>query len=339
MTRYTGLVRLVPLVAAAVGVGCLVAGCEVRQVPAEGTPSARRLPAPPPRPYLAFVNVASDDAFKHVSLAPLSGLNHELFLTPLTCERVSFSGTTGICLTVPDDGAVTLSDKPTIWVDVFNDQFEKVHRFTLQGSPSRARVSADGRRAVVTVFDSGHSYAMTGFSTITTIFDLERRETIGDLESFSISRDSRPFKAEDFNFWGVTFARDSDTFFATLKTGDKHYLIKGSVNARSGHVVHTGVECPSLSPDGRRIAFKRRVGSDSRGWWQIVVLDLSTMAERPLWNEQRSVDDQVEWLDDRRILYNMTGGNTAADVWVMDVDSQEAAYPLLHSAYSPATVR
>ena len=25
-----------------------------------------------------------------------------------------------------------------------------------------------------------------------------------------------PFKAADFNFWGVTFARDSNVFYATL---------------------------------------------------------------------------------------------------------------------------
>lgn len=318
---------------------CLAPACRIRESSGRDVRSVRRLAAAPPRPYLAFVNVAGDDAFKHVSLAPLAAIDQEAFVTPLICERVYFSGNRGLCLTMPDDGAVTLSDTPTIWADAFNERFERLHRFTLRGSPSRVRVSPDGRRAAATMFDSGHSYAIAGFSTITTIFDLEKGETMGDLEAFSISRDNRPFKAEDFNFWGVTFASDSDTFFATLKTGGENYLIKGSVNARTGDVLHTGVECPSLSPDGRRIAFKRRIGSDSRGWWQIVVLDLSTMTERPLWNEKRGVDDQVEWLDDRRVLYTMTGGETSADVWVMDVDSQEPSHPLLRSAYSPAVVR
>ena len=53
------------------------------------------------------------------------------------------------------------------------------------------------------------------------------------------------------------------------------------------------VECPSLSPDETRVAFKRRQGDN----WRLHVLDLDTGREYPL-AETRSVDDQVEWLDD-----------------------------------------
>ena len=35
------------------------------------------------------------------------------------------------------------------------------------------------------------------------------------------------FKSIDFNFWGVTFGRDGDRFFATLKTRGQRYLVKG----------------------------------------------------------------------------------------------------------------
>ena len=285
-----------------------------------------------------FVNLATDDAFKRVSLAPLASVDREAFVTPLTCERVYFSGNRGICLTMPDDG-VAADSAPRFWADVFDERFDRLHRFTLTGLPSRVRVSADGRRAAATMFDSGHSYALHGFSTITTIFDLHRGTTIGDLEDFTVIRDRVPFKAVDFNFWGVTFARDGDTFYATLATGGHHYLIKGSVDARRAEVIHDGVECPSLSPDDRRIAFKRRVGSESRGWWQIVVLDLSTMDARPVWNERRSVDDQVDWLDERQILYSITGGDNGADVWVVNVDSEDPVRLLRHAGHSPATVR
>jgi hypothetical protein len=55
--------------------------------------------------------------------------------------------------------------------------------------------------------------------------------------------------------------------------------------------------------------------------------------------ETRSVDDQVEWLDDNSILYHLTGSSTAADLWVLPVDGRTRPRPLLAGAYSPAVVR
>ena len=70
-------------------------------------------------------------------------------------------------------------------------------------------------------------------------------------------------------------------------------------------MIHENVECPSLSPDGTRIAYKKRTGSSSTPW-HLTVLDLATMRETPL-AETRSVDDQVEWLDDDHVLYGVDG--------------------------------
>ena len=44
---------------------------------------------------------------------------------------------------------------------------------------------------------------------------------MADLETLQITRDGQPFKNADFNFWGVTFAQDSNTFYATLGTGGR----------------------------------------------------------------------------------------------------------------------
>src|SRR6185503_8531147 len=152
---------------------------------------------------------------------------------------------------------------------------------TLPGIPSRARISPDGRLGSVTAFVTGHSYADPGtFSTRTTILDMAHGRKLADLEDFAVTRDGRPFKSIDFNFWGVTFARDGNTFYATLASGGRNYLIRGSVRARAAAVIHEGVECPSLSPDNTSIAFKKRIGG-SAGWWQIAILDLATMAEKP----------------------------------------------------------
>jgi Tol biopolymer transport system component len=59
-------------------------------------------------------------------------------------------------------------------------------------------------------------------------------------------------------------------------------------------VPRENVECPSLSPDGTRIAIKKRV-DNVPGNWRLAVLDLSTLQDTLLNDETRSVDDQGSW--------------------------------------------
>ena len=112
------------------------------------------------------------------------------------------------------------------------------------------------------MFVTGHAYAEAGmFSTQTTLIDLRTGQKIVNLEDFTVSRNGRVVTAVDVNFWGVTFAPDGDHFYATLATGGKTYLVRGSIHDRTMRTLHENVECPSLSPDGTRIAYKKRVGS------------------------------------------------------------------------------
>ncbi len=156
---------------------------------------------------------------------------------------------------------------------------------------------------------------------------------LGDPEDFTITRDGRRVRVADRNFWGVTFARDSDRFYATMRTGGRTWLIEGSVRRRAARALHPGVECPSLSPDGTRIAYKKRVDQGSV-IWQLHVLDLRTMAETKL-AESRVVDDQAEWLDDDTVLYGMTD----AGVWAQPADGSGEPRLFLDDALSPAVVR
>lgn len=311
----------------------LAIGCRAQS--ADRPPAPTRLAAPPDRPSLMFVSVASDDSFKHVLLGPLAAPGTNAFVTPLVCERVYFARSRGLCL-----AEAPAADAPVgIWAQVFDERFERRQRFPLTGLPSRLRLSPDGRRAAATVFSSGHSYNERGFATTTTIFDLESGTiAVPNLEQFSVSRGGAVFKRVDFNFWGVTFMPDGDTFYATLSSGGRNYLVQGSVDAKTATVIHEGVECPSLSPDNSRIAFKKRIGGAS-GWWQLTVLDLQTLKEQPLWNESRSVDDQVEWLDDTHVMYHLTGQATAADIWSASIDGKSAPTLVVANAYSPAVLR
>ncbi len=179
----------------------------------------------------------------------------------------------------------------------------------------RPRVSPRGRYGAATTFVAGHSYLDKGFSTFTALIDMSEGKVLANLEKFEVTRDGKRFDEIDFNFWGVTFARDERRFYATLSSGGKIYLVEGDVQTRRARVVADGVECPSLSPDETRVAFKRRRGNE----WRLHVLDLATGRETPL-AETRSVDDQVEWLDDNRILYGLI-----KDVWVVRADGTRPA--------------
>ncbi|MEU8664056.1 TolB family protein, partial [Actinoplanes philippinensis] len=142
------------------------------------------------------------------------------------------------------------------------------------------------------------------------------------------------------NFWGVTFAPDGDTFYATGASEGRTWLVRGSVSARTLTALHPDVECPSLSPDGTRVAYKRH-GDLPDGQWRPAVLDLATGHETLL-AETRSVDDQAEWLDDDRVLYGLRTGRVGAqrsDVWVADADGGGSPEVFIENAWSPAVVR
>jgi hypothetical protein len=63
------------------------------------------------------------------------------------------------------------------------------------------------------------------------------------------------------------------------------------------------------------------------------VLDLATMRETPI-SDARSVDDQVEWLDDAHVLYGVDGA-----VWKANADGSGEAQRYIARADSPAAVR
>ena len=130
----------------------------------------------------------------------------------------------------------------------------------------------------------------------------------------------------------MTFSKDGDTFYATMATGGNTYLIKASLRTRTGTAIHKNVECPALSPDETRIAYKKAVGHDPP-IWRFHVLDLATGHQTAL-AETEPLDDQIEWLDDDNVLYR-SGEST----WTVPADGSGAPRRWLAGADSPAIVR
>jgi hypothetical protein len=242
----------------------------------------------------------------------------------LDCERVYYASGRGLCL-------ATAETDSGFQATIFDSSLGTLYTLPLGGVPSRARVSADGRYGAMTVFVNGHAYLENGgYSTETTIVDMRSGEILGNLESFHVTRDGKPFQAADFNFWGVTFAADPNRFYATLRTHGHYYLVEGDVAARTMRVIHNHVECPSLSPDGKQIGYKSRLGQQNL--WRLKVLDLATMKSHAV-AETRPIDDQVEWLNDEALIYS-----DSLDVYTVPAAGGGGPRLVVHDASSPVSL-
>lgn len=310
----------------------------LRAAPPTATLRVRAVSEGKPRQIL-FRYTGIEDNTAHygkLTLVDADSLDRPHFIDDISCEAVHFASGRGICLAAKW-GAV-----PTYYARIFDAEFQTTASFPLKGTPSRTRVSPDGKLAGLTVFLSGHSYATVDFTTETLLIDLASGESLGSVEDYQFTRDGLPFRAADFNLWGVSFTPDSRAFYCTLSSNRKHYLVRCDIASRTGTVVHENVECPSVSPDGLRVAYKKRLNVDGRLFWQLHVLDLATKSETPL-AEKRSVDDQLEWLDEATVLYavsdNPEGSSATTNVWKADATGETPAEIFLRKAYSPGVVR
>jgi hypothetical protein len=286
-------------------------------------------------PHLAFRSTALGQGYGRVAVSPLSDPDGPRALTPASCDRLYARSAGALCL-VAQRGLVT-----SYRVELLGPQWTPTKTAPLQGLPSRARMSPDGARTATTTFVYGDSYARAGQFSTRTIVGRSTGEQIADIETFRLTVDGRAITAVDRNMWGVTFAGDGDTFYATAASGGKTWLTKGSISAKTLTALREDVECPSLSPDGNRIAFKKH-GDLPAGKWRLAVYDLTTGRETVL-AEDRSVDDQVEWLDNTTVLYGLPrtseNGAPTADVWAVPADGSGKPAVLVHDAWSPAVVR
>ncbi|WP_125616388.1 hypothetical protein [Specibacter cremeus] len=284
-------------------------------------------------PHVVFRNTAAGAGYGHVAEVPVADPGGPRTVTDAVCDRVYSAGGTQACLRT-NAGIVT-----TFEAAVYDSQWRQEKSWPLPGIPSRTRVSTDGKLVASTAFVTGHAYAPTSFSTATVISKVAGGD-YGNLEDFTLIVDGHRLAPADRNFWGVTFGNDDNTFYATAAAGTRTWLVKGDLRARTLTSVHETAECPSLSPDGRRIAYKKNVTPGPVPHWNIAVLDLATNKETVL-AETRSVDDQVEWLNDSTLLYGLPreGAVGDDDVWSIGTRAGDAPSLFIAHAWSPSVVR
>ncbi|KUM38955.1 WD40 repeat domain-containing protein [Arthrobacter sp. EpRS71] len=332
--RWGALLAVTALVLVAAGIYAVGAYQRFEEsrnaVSSVGVTASQPLPA---GSFVLFRNTASGQGYGNAATVPLSAPGGSRAVSGQECDRVYGTRDKVVCLKT-NRGLVTAFDAV-----VLDRNWDRERTWPVPGIPSRTRMSADGSMIATTVFVSGHSYATSGFSTATEISLPDG--TSGNLEDFALMVNGERLLATDRNIWGVTFAPgQSDVFYATAASSGRIWLVRGSLSAKTLTAIHDNVECPSISPDGQRIAYKKNDGGALAAHWNVAVLDLATGQEIVL-AERRSVDDQIEWLDNHNLLYGLADESTDGDSNIWKLGTAPGSQPSLFiaHAWSPSVVR
>lgn len=280
---------------------------------------------------IIFRNTAMGDGYGALATVSLKDPSGARSISSIACDRVDQNNGLISCMR-------TLRGIPTTFEDQVLDTDGTVQAtFSLPGIPNRTRVS-DGGLVATTSFITGHSYAAGSFSTETTVRNT-RGEDFGNLENFAMTVDGKEMTATDRNVWGVSFISE-DSFFATAASSGETWLMKGSLSHRSMESVRNNAECPSVSPDGTKVAYKKRTGNGPTVHWDIAVLDLQSGRETVIALAQ-GFDDQLEWLDNQRLLIGVprSGAVGDSDVYVIDAQADAEPQMFIEHAWSPSVVR
>jgi hypothetical protein len=288
-------------------------------------------------PHIVFRNTLPGPQYGLVAAVPLGDPSGARAFTPITCDRVDVAGAFASCLRTVSGVATTFE------TDVYDvATWQRTQTWPLPGIPSRTRLSDDGTLVGTTAFVTGDSYATVGFSTRTEIHSTADGSSRGDLESWHLTVDGKPFTASDRNIWGVTFV-DDDTIFVTAAShaAGKTWLMTGSIASQTLTSVVDNAECPSVSPDKTKVAYKKVVDTvNGQPVWAVAVRDIHSGSET-LIPSTKGLDDQVEWLDDSTLLYGLprTGQAGTTDVYSVGTTADAQPSLFISGAWSPSVVR
>lgn len=285
---------------------------------------------------IAFVHRAPGDDYARVAVL---AADNSRTLLDIDCLRVHIGGGVLTCLR-PSGGllgnstfrAYTIEDGAL--VPVFSRD---------TGAASRTRASSDGRFVAYTAFVDGHSYLDAGgFATETIVVDRAADDDAWNLEDYDRPDDDHHDSLSG-QFWGVSHLGTTDDFLVTYAAAGRMEIMRGDAVAHTVRPLIDDGTCPAVAPDGRTVVFKRTTElADGSTGFRLVALDLEHGTQWEL-DETRSVDDQVEWLDDDTVLYALERDDSGStqpsyDVWSLDINGGEPEL-ILPFADSPAVSR
>jgi hypothetical protein len=310
-------------------VGALVMSLQFGEGASSDGNGGRRRRHPVDPPFVIFRTLAPPEAHGRVALMPLDpGGAREL--TNLSCVRVHYAGGRGLCIVQEAQGHASLYT-----AYVFDRALTRGRRIDLNGVPTRVRVAPNGRRAAITTYFEEESPAGERLASDSIVVDLRAGRVIADLREFRIETDDLPAPAGPIDFGGLSFERDGDRFFGSISTATERYLVAGSIDDRRMTTLRGGVAAESLSPDGRRLLVKKL---RPHGFWQLAVIDLQTWSEHDLRQGPRSVDDQVEWLDNEHVMYH-DADEAGTSLWMLPIDGVDGPRVFVKDAYSGSVQR
>jgi hypothetical protein len=173
---------------------------------------------------------------------------------------------------------------------------------------SRARISNDGTLTAWTNFIYGGGYqdaGMANFVTATYVGQIVNGKGIAsNIATWVLLNKGSRTSEPDLKYWGITYhphnTATQQQFLVTAFFQGKPHLAQGDMATKTMTVIAEGVECPSYSPDGKRIAFKKRIDSTH---WAVAIMDLASKKETVFKDLGYSVDDQIDWLNDNTLIY------------------------------------
>lgn len=282
-------------------------------------------------PKIVFRNTASGQGYGHVASVAFEDPSGPRELGDVACDRVDVNAGLLSCM------QVVRGIPPSYRTSMLDLDFRPQAEWPLPGVPSRTRISDSGLVAT-TAFVTGHSYATNTFSTETTVKSVGGLD-YGNLEDFSIYIDGQELTAVDRNVWGVSFEKN-DEFYATVASGSKTWLVHGDLQKKVMTSVLENAECTSISPDGTRVAYKKRRAGEGPVHWDAAFLDLATHQETVI-SLETSFDDQLEWLNDETLVFGMPRVDSVGDSDVYSLRAAKDATPqvLIEHAWSPSVER
>ena len=311
-------------------VGALVVSLQFSESASGSSGSGTRRQHPLAPPFVIFRTLDPPEAHGTVALLKLGPARAERQLTTLSCVRLHYAGGRGLCV-----AQETIAGEPGYAAYIFDRALTRGPRIELAGVVTRVRVAPDGRRGAVTTYFEEETPAGERLAIDTTVVDMRSGGLVADLRGFRIDADGFSVPAPPIDVGSLAFERDGDRFFASISTSAERYLVAGSIDQRRMTILRPAMASESLSPDGRHLLVKKP-GPD--GFWQLAVIDLHTWSERNLQHGRRSVDDQVEWLDNEHVIYHDTD-DTRTSLWMLPVDGINGPQVFVKDAYSGAVQR